>query len=566
MAKHSVNVLIKARDEASRKFLRIGGAAKIMGSMLKGVGSVIKTAFVTALKAAKYAAVALTAALAACTWKMLKQEAAEVELASALKVTNQYSDARMKKLKAEAAEIQDVTTYGDEYIMTLQRMAITLGVTEDKATDAAKAAIALHAGFGGGRGKPEIFLRYYIDALRGTGTSLASYVGELRKAKTEQEKMLILQKAMAKGWDVAKSKAESGLGVLAQTKNKLGDIAEVIAAPLLPMIKSSGKAVTAWAKENEANIAWWAQKTFSYVTLVKDVFWDFVVFMKQDWRAGLAFAFGSFLELLKATFKSAVILAIAGGRGIWKGVKEGLLGEKGGLEEFEKAGGKTYKRGETWAEATEMHGYWKQKAREKYQEETFFRVKGRAGFGERYVRTEDREKWERALQAAQKKQVESIIGGSLNAAANTFKEAIDNIFKDMPDDLRKGYDESLQNHMERLEELGAKPGKTPIGEPAAAEPPKPFSMAMAETMKEAGSALAQKLAPLEARFLTFKPGATFDIERRQVTLMGQNVQNTKNMFQALKDIKSDIKALLQEVVRQFHRPQSMEPVRVTNFG
>jgi len=96
MAKHSVNVLIKARDEASRKFLRIGGAAKIMGSMLKGVGGVIKTAFVTALKAAKYAAIALTAALAACTYKAIKQEAAEFELASALKVTGQYSDAKIK--------------------------------------------------------------------------------------------------------------------------------------------------------------------------------------------------------------------------------------------------------------------------------------------------------------------------------------------------------------------------------------------------------------------------------------------------------------------------------------
>ena len=140
MAKRSVNVLIKARDEASHKFLRIGGAAKIMGKMLKGVGSTIKTAFVTALKAANYAAVGLGVAMVGATYKAIKQQAAELELASALKVTNQYSEAAMQRLKEQAAAIQDVTTYGDEYIMTLQRMAVTLGVTEEKATDAAKAA------------------------------------------------------------------------------------------------------------------------------------------------------------------------------------------------------------------------------------------------------------------------------------------------------------------------------------------------------------------------------------------------------------------------------------------
>ncbi|MBA7713100.1 hypothetical protein ES703_122098 [subsurface metagenome] len=364
--------------------------------------------------------------------------------------------------------------------------------------------------------------------------------------------MLILQKNLAKGWDVAKSKAESAGGALKQMKNILYDITEVIGAPFLPGIKKSALAIKAWAKENVANIAWWAQKTFSYVTLVKDVFWDFVVFMKQDWRAGLAFAFGSFLELLKATFKTAVILAIAGGKGIWKGVKEGLLGgdEKElsrKMEQIEKRRTRLYRAYETeWGKA----GDW---------DKPFKPPK------------ESRRLEYPALKALAEKELlqqktKSILGKSLDAAADTFKQAIDNISKDMPDDFRKAYDESLQKHKKRFEELGAKPGKIPPGESAAAGAPVPFSMAMADMMKEARSALAQKLAPLEARFLTFKPGATFDIERRQVTLMGQNVQNTKNMFQALKDIKSDIKVLLQEIVRQFHRPQSMEPVRVTNFG
>lgn len=541
MAKHSVNVLIKARDEASKKFLRIGSAGKVMGRMLKSVGGGIKTVFVTALKAAKYAVISLGVALAAFTWKTLKQEAAEVELASALKVTDQYSEEAMHKLKAQAAAMQDVTTYGDEYIMTLQRMAITLGVVEGEATNAAKAAIALHAGFGGGRGKPEIFLRYYIDALRGTGTSLASYVGELRKAKTEQEKMLILQKAMAKGWDVAKSKAESAGGALSQMKNKLGDIAEVIASPLLPMIKSSAKAVTAWAKENEANIAWWAQKTFSYVTLVKDVFRDFVLFMKQDWRAGLSFAFGSFLELLKATFKSAVILAIAGGRGIWMGVKEGLLGGK----------------------ESAVHERMTEIAKE--QGGMGFPVTPGGAILLRGLPEEQETLRREAEKQIAEEQTKKILGGTLDAATSTFKLAIDNIFRDMPDDLRKGYDESRQKYLKRLKELGLPPGKTKPGELAAVGAPKPFSMAMAEMMKEAGSALARKLAPLESRFLTFKPGVTFDYERQQVTLLGQTAQNTKMLITSMKQLIEENKGIKNVINRLYQWMLGRPQLGTTNF-
>jgi len=329
---HSVDVLIKAKDQASRKFGIIGASAKIMGKALKSTARITKTAFVAAFRVAKYAVMGLSAAFAYCTYAAIKQEASVIELASALKVTGQYSEKLMKEMREQAGAIQDATVYGDEYILMLMRMALTQGVAADKAGEAAKAAIALHAGFGGGRGKPEIFLRYYIDALRETGSSLDSYVGELRNAETQEERMRVLQDALARGWDVATSKTDSAGGALKQMKNKLGDVAETIAAPFLPAIASSAHAITRWAKENEDNIAWWAEKTHSYVTVVKDVFLDFVRFMREDWRAGMAFVFDSFLKLLKATFEAAVLLAIAGGKGIWRGVKAGIGGDIKGSE------------------------------------------------------------------------------------------------------------------------------------------------------------------------------------------------------------------------------------------
>jgi len=434
MAKHSVNVIVKAKDLASRKFAVIGASAKLMGAAFKSAASIARATLAVAFRVVKQAAIGLAVAFAYCTYAALKQEAAEIELASALKMAGNYSEDTMRKLKAQAAAIQDVTTYGDEYVLSLMRIAMTLGVTADKSADAAKAAIALHAGYGGGRGKPEVFLRYYIDALQGTGSSLASYVVEMKKAKTEQEELAILQEAVNKSWEVAKSKADSATGALKQMKNKLGDIAEAIARPFLPAIQSSANAIKRWATENEATITWWANKTYSYVTLIKDVFLDFAKFMKEDWRAALGFAFDSFLKLLKATFHSAVILAVAGGKGIWKGVKEGLLGEEG--RAIESRTETLYRKSMVGAEAG-----------------TIFE-----GLGPPMHRT--RTYWklrEEAKEQITKGQAEKIIGSSFTVAAETFSDAFKAILEDMPADLRKKVDESWAKHEERLEALGGRP-------------------------------------------------------------------------------------------------------------
>jgi len=520
MTKHSVNVLVKARDEASRKFLTIGGSAKIMGQAFKGVASFTKTAFAAAFKVAKYAVVGLGAALTACTYVALKQEAAEVELASALKVTGQYSDEVMKKLKEQAGAIQDVTTYGDEYVLMLMRMAITQGVTADKAADVAKAAIALHAGFGGGRGKPEVFLRYYIDALRETGSSLDSYVGALRNAKTEEERQVVLQDALARGWDAATSKAESAGGALKQMKNKLWDIAETIAWPLLPGIAKSSKAITAWAKENDANIGWWANKVFSYVTLVKDVFLDFVDFMREDWRTGMQFVFDSFLKLLKATFESAIRLSILAGKGIAAGITEGLLDW-----DVKKRANKLLRE---WAEAhgesTGLVGIRKRPLMYKAMEATFLRQAEREILEEKTKR---------------------IISGTFKGVKDAFKDAFAAIIKDMPADLREAAKKSYKEHLARLKALGVPPGKGIVGAGASAGAPTPFSLI--DAFKEAVGNVIRRLPAFETRFLTRAPGARLE------TYQKETANNTRETFKSLRELVRETKQMARELERANRR-------------
>jgi len=514
---HSVDIAIKARDEASKKFGIVGANAAAMGKVLKGVASTTKTAFATAFRIAERAALGLSAAFAYCTYAAIKQEASEIELMSALKMTGEYSDELMEKMLKQADAIQDATVYGDEYVLTLMRMAMTQGIAADKAADAAKAAIALYEGFGGGRGKPEIFLRYYIDALRGTGASLDSYVGALRNAKTEQERMQVLQKALAAGWDVAKSKADSTGGALKQMKNILGDVAEEIASPYLPAISSAAKAIKNWAKTHKDQIAWWAEVTHSYVTLVKDVFMDFIEFMKNDWRAGMAFVFDSFLRLLKAAFKSAIEMAIAGGRGIWKGVKEGIFG--GELE-------KQY--------ATELA---KTTARE-----------GQGGAMGMFPSAEQRERAmryaEEAIKPYTKREIEKMIKGPMGAITDNFKKAFSDILKDMPEDLRDNFNKAWQKNLDRLKKIGEMPSAGAYAGAGGKEGiPKIFPLGgIGDALEKIISRAKQGLQPLEARLLTFAPGRRFNVTEKNT---GDTAKNTKMTYQEIKNLVAVMKAAFQ---------------------
>lgn len=74
-----------------------------------------------------------------------------------------------------------------------------------------------------------------------------------------------------------------------------------------------------------------------YLGFAKDVFNDFLTFMRSDWKTGIEVVFELFLIGVEATMKSAVEFAIAGGKGIWKAVSEGIGTEKYTGYKYEQA-------------------------------------------------------------------------------------------------------------------------------------------------------------------------------------------------------------------------------------
>lgn len=275
-------------------------AKATVSSAMRGIGAVVGKAY----DYAKKGALAFAAASTYATYAAIKQEDAEFELANALKRSGEYSEEAMKNIMSFASAMQKATTFGDEYVMTLMRMAKSHGLNIEQSKDAAKAAISLYEGYGGGRGKPEIFLRYYIDALQGAGTALGTYIPKLREAKDEEERFKLLQEAVAEGWGVSTDRAKTSGGALKQIKNIISDVAERYGKYLLPVLQRWRD----WMDTNKNTMMMWAERVGVSVLFIKDALIDTVKYLQINWFQSLKDALSVVTTLFKAVGNSIYII------------------------------------------------------------------------------------------------------------------------------------------------------------------------------------------------------------------------------------------------------------------
>jgi hypothetical protein len=141
------------------------------------------------------------------------QEQAEAKLEA---VTKQ----NISGFKEFAAEMQSLTTIGDEAILQVQTLGAQMGIQNEQLNEASKGAIGLSKAFGIDLASS---MKMVALANEGEFNMLARYIPALRSATTEAEKNAIVQEAMAKGFDAAKAEAETFTGRLEQLKNIQGD-------------------------------------------------------------------------------------------------------------------------------------------------------------------------------------------------------------------------------------------------------------------------------------------------------------------------------------------------------
>jgi len=241
MSQH-VNILINARDNASKAFAAAGSAAGRFGSGLLSLKGLIAGAMGGfAIKAS------LQHALEA--WGV--QEQALAKLSSTLRATGGAAGFSAEQLQKYAADMQNVTTFGDEAIINGQALLATFKeIKGDVFQRATKSILDMTATMGGTDLKAASIQlgKALNDPIKGV-SGLAEVGVSFTEAQRQQIKGFVAlgQTAKAQGvilaelegefGGVAEAMAQTSTGVMEQFKNAIGDVWESIGQGLAPSLK-----------------------------------------------------------------------------------------------------------------------------------------------------------------------------------------------------------------------------------------------------------------------------------------------------------------------------------------
>ena len=230
MAVKHVIVALKARTAAFDKKMKASG--RKLSSFGKATGM--------ATKALKMFGVALGAGALISGFKRLisltmEQVKAEIELDAALRATGENVAVYSDKLKTAAGAIQNLTTYGDEAILSLMTQAKNMGVAAENLEWMAKAAIGLRQATHNQLDLARA-MRLLGRAVNGDTTALKRYLPQLEGVTNASDRLRVILDALNAGWKEQQIYAQSLPGQWEQFKNRIGDIGQTIGSELLPVL------------------------------------------------------------------------------------------------------------------------------------------------------------------------------------------------------------------------------------------------------------------------------------------------------------------------------------------
>lgn len=213
----SVDIAIRARDEASRKFGHIGRSATGLSKVLKRV-IIAAGAYFGAREIFRFAKESILA--------FGKQEIAVKHLTDALGNLGITSKDSIKDMQNFAKEIQQVTMIGDEVTLELASMGAAMGkLSGDTLKAATIAAIGLSKAY---KIELEGAMRLVARAAAGDTTTLARYGIKLDQTMTKSEQFGQILEIGAKQFSLATGEIDTQEGAMAQLRNTWGDFKETI--------------------------------------------------------------------------------------------------------------------------------------------------------------------------------------------------------------------------------------------------------------------------------------------------------------------------------------------------
>lgn len=226
MATHPVDILIRARDEASKQFGQVSIAASLMGSTIAKIAGLMATYFgVRAIERFGRESIEL--------WE--KQEIATIHLTSALQILGPVNNKTLKGMTDFATIMQRTTGIMDDEVLEAMKLGATIGhLSGESLKNATEAAIGLSKGFGIDL---DMAMRIISKGAVGIRVGLARVGINIKDCKTEQELFNKVMETGIRNFRMATDEIEKQ-GV---TTSKLGrawhDVKESFGLMVSPVIK-----------------------------------------------------------------------------------------------------------------------------------------------------------------------------------------------------------------------------------------------------------------------------------------------------------------------------------------
>lgn len=175
----------------------------------------------------------------------IDQEKEDIRLTAALKAQGKEVVSNTKAMKKLASQLQDTAGIADGTAQDMISLALNMGVGTDEMDKTIKSAIGLSKAFGIDTTQA---LKLTQQAAQGNTQRMHRMIPALENANTEGERMAIINKAIASGWQATTNEVNTAGGQFNQLRLKLEQVfdvmGELIAKALLPMVKFVSDIIT----------------------------------------------------------------------------------------------------------------------------------------------------------------------------------------------------------------------------------------------------------------------------------------------------------------------------------
>jgi len=265
MAKPRVEYTIGSKDESK----------KGLNSASSGLKK-FKTGATAAFKAASIAAAAATAAVGAvgaAAMKLVdiygKQESAEIKLAAAARNNPLIDGTSVRGLMESATALQKISIFGDEAIIPLQALGVSMGYTQDQINSVSTAAVDLASATGMSL---ESAFRNLYKSLGGVGGELGELIPSVRGLTEEQLKAgAAIEVVNQQFGGMAEAVAGSVTGIREQLKNLFGDFLEGLGEGLAPAFRAITSKIRPWLEHITELVSANAEKIANFFLYLPEI-------------------------------------------------------------------------------------------------------------------------------------------------------------------------------------------------------------------------------------------------------------------------------------------------------